>query len=321
MKQNAIKTLLTVNNRALQDLHATCGFDFCAPFGVYQIDGRYTVKQIEKIVAEDGFDSYEDVIAVCTRNRFTYWNFMFQLVTIERGIVNINHKMPYHHKGQGLNTFYRKSDFMELRKSGDTETIIFAQHKKYIKKQIEKTIDLSARFKLLAYDFCYISSANERYINRLYLQRIDASGQKFDHELIGRIIYSHSSYAENIDQVIDKSGYLLQTRRDELQRRAAALRAERKKAAFVVTDNTAKIEELQHLIGERQKELVKALEMAATAAELKKVYDALSVFNGFISAVGNFERLKENDARKSYDGIDDFTRAYTEIYNALTRKE
>lgn len=321
MKQNAIETLLAVDNKALQDLHAACGFDFCAPFGVYQIDGRYTVKQIEKIVAEDGFDSYEDVIAVCTRNKLSDWNFDFQLVTIERGNVNIDHKTRYHDKGRGLNHFYTKNNFNEIRKNEDAETIVFAQHKKYIKKQTEKMIDLSARFEFQNFDVYYSPSENKHYINRLHLQRTDASGQKFVYEIIGRTVYSGSFCVESVDQIIDKSGYLLLARRDELKRRAAALRAERKKAAFVATDNTAKIEELQHLIDERQKELVKALETATTAAELKKVYDALSVFNGFISAVGNFERLKENDARKSYDGIDDFTRAYTEIYNALTREE
>lgn len=209
MKQNAIETLLAVDNKALQDLHATCGFDFCAPFGVYQIDGRYTVKQIEKIIAADGFDSYKDVVAVCTRDKSCDWKVEFHLVTIKRGKFNIDHKSHYHYKGRGFDTFYTKSSFEEVRKNENAETIVFAQHKKYIKKQTEKMIDLSACFKLQKFDVCYDPSKNKHYINRLRLQRTDASGQKFVHKIIGRTIYGGSFCVESIDQVIDKSGYLL----------------------------------------------------------------------------------------------------------------
>lgn len=321
MKQKAIETLLTVDNKALQDLHTVCGFDFCAPFGVYQIKGRYTVKQVEKIVAVDGYNTGNAVIAVCTRDtsRAAYgWSCDFQLVTIKRGGgFEIDYKTPYHHKGRGLDTFYTKGSFEEVRKLDNAETVIFAQHTEHIKKPVKMPVDLSGRFKLLQFDFCTFPATKKRYVNRLRLQRTDASGQKFDHEIIGRVFYSGAPYAESVDQVIDKSGYLLQAGRDELKRRAAALRAEREKAAFVASDNADKVKELEKRITARKAETVKALEAATTAAELEAVEKSLARWRGFAGIVADFERFREKVEKKSFASVAACLTAYNDILKRL----
>lgn len=164
--------------------------------------------RIDFSLAGQGLSGRKNTIAICTRDKSrAVYRADFQLATVKRGGVKIDYKTPYHHKGRGLDTFYTKGSFEEIRKNENAETVIFAQGKEHIKKPVKMAVDLSDRFKLLDFDFCFVPSANKRYVNRLHLQRTDASGQKFDHEIIGQVIYSGAAYAESIDQVIDKSGY------------------------------------------------------------------------------------------------------------------
>ena len=323
-KTAAIKTLLTVNNHGLQDLHTVLGLDFCAPFDAWTINGKFTLNQITNEASKRGYNCRNSVIAVCTRDksRARYgWSCDFNIATVDGGKLEIEYRTPYHDSGRGLDTFTAKKCFEEIRKSKDAETVVFVQDKANLKRPTERKLDVFGRYKLLKFDYCYNTSVNKKYVNRLYLQEIEASGQRFSHEIIGRVFYGGFPYAETIDQVIDKSGYMLEARRNDLKRRAAALKKEREKAAFVASDNGAKIEELQALIVARKAEIVKALEAATTAAELKSVYDSLSTWKGFTGAVSDFERLKERDASKEYSSIKAFTEAYTAIYNALTGKE
>lgn len=317
MKNECIKTLLSAGKYGLKDLHDVLGFDFCAPFGAYIVKGRFTIKQVEKLLVADGYNTGNSVIAVCTRDtsRAAYgWRCGFQLVTIKWGSsFEIDYKTPYHHKGQGLDTFYTKGSFEEVRKSDSAETVIFAQLDKHIKKPCQRafSLDTSERYKLLDFDYCYCHprEENKKYINRLHLQEIGTNGRKIDYK---------ATYAESIDHVIDKSGYFVQLRRADLKRRANALRAEREKAKFAASDNTAKIEELQKLIDGRKQEIITALESANTSSEFEAVAGALGPYKGFAGIVRAFERLKEKDANKSYTSIEAFEREYQRIRDALT---
>lgn len=323
MKNECIKTLLSAGKYSLKDLHDVLGFDFCAPFGAYMVKGRFTIKQVEKLIGADDYNYGNSVIAICTRDKSKPWEKRFHLVTFTHSAISICARTPYRADGWGLDTFYRKSDFESVRKSDSAETVIFAQLDKHIKKPCQRafSLDTSERYKLLDYDYCHVVERNKKYINRLHLQEMGTNGKKIDYDIIGRVFCSGANYAENIDQVIDKSGYFVQLRRADLKRRAAALRADREKAKFAISDNTAKIEELQKLIDERKQEIILNLTLATTADEFKAVGDSIGLYKGFADTVRAFEHLKEKDASKSYRSISEFEQAYTKIRNALTTEE
>lgn len=320
MKNECIKTLLSTGKYGLNDLHDVLGFDFCAPFGAYMVKGRFTIKQVEKLIGADGYNYGNSVIAICTRDKSKSWEKRFHLVTFTHSAISICARIPYRADGWGLDTFYRKSDFEAVRKSDSAETIIFAQLDKHIKKPCQRafSLDTSERYKLLDYDYVRDPRGNKKYISRLELQEIGTNGKKIGCDIIGCGFCSGANYAENIDQIIDKSGYFVKLRRADLKGRAAALRAEREKARFAISDNTAKIEELQKLIDERKQEIILNLTLATTAGEFKAVGDSIGLYNEFADIVSAFERLKEKDTSKSYGSISEFEQAYTKIRNALT---
>lgn len=121
--------------------------------------------------------------------------------------------------------------------------------------------------------------------------------------------------------LIDKSGYLLRERREDLKRRAAALRAEREKAAFLAADNSAKVEELRGMIEARKNELVRQLQQATTAEAVREVEKALCSWKGLGGIMGDFERFERNSAAKKYASIEEADRVYNGIKNALRGEE
>lgn len=167
MTNSSVKKLLSVDRHAMQDLHAVIGFDFNKPFTVWEISGRFTVKQIEKEAEKRGYNNA--VIAVCVRDRYG-WNKDFSLATVRGGVVTIDYKTPYYGNGRGLDTFYAKCSFEDMRKRESAEAVIFAQSRDDIKKPKEKKVDFSERFKVERVNYC-TDGHGARWISRLDLKQ------------------------------------------------------------------------------------------------------------------------------------------------------
>lgn len=315
MKNEAMKTLIQDNKHAMQDLHTVFGFDFCAEFDAWKIDGAYTVRKIEREAEKRGYTTGNSVIAVCTRSE-RIRNRWYHLVTVEPGGgVCIEHKTPYHSDGQRLDYFFTKTDFNDNRKAADAETVVIVQKRDNLKRPTPRKINPFGRYKLL--NFTFYHTNGKRYVDEIKLQELDGSKATLTYEIIGQWFNGSKKYPETIEQVIDSAGYLLNARRDDLKSRAAALKAEREKAAYNATDNASKIAELSGLIAERKRAIVKALEDANTAEELFAVYDSLSNWKGLLHVVSNFECLVRDDSNKEFKSVEQFTRAYNEIRTAL----
>ena len=118
----------------------------------------------------------------------------------------------------------------------------------------------------------------------------------------------------------DKSGYLTYDRRENLRRRAQALREERAKAAYLASDKQQEqIEELCGLIAVRQMELVEALTVANTSQDFKAIAKAIGEYgwNTFSGIVSDYETFCEKTRNKSYPSIEDSDRAYNKIKTSL----
>lgn len=320
MKNNELKKLLSVDVHALQDLHSVLYFDFNKPYFSMYIKGKFTVNQINKIAIENGFKLEESTIAICIKNNSKLWMRDFALVTLCGNTVNIEYRMPYHNKGRGLDYFYRKSDFEDARKNNESETFIFIQRNDNKTKPTKKQRDYTKRFKLINYDYCRTRD-NKEYINRIYLMETDSNGTKFQYDNIGQIIYTGKNYEQNINNIIDKSGYFVKFKREELKRKAAGLRAEREKEKYRAVNNSVQIEELNKLIQKRKLEIIEELKQAETSLELRNVEKQIAYFRGFSGIVADFETFKEKTEKKQYASIEASNRIYNNIKERLTREE
>lgn len=324
MKNNSIALLLSVNKCAMQDLHSVLGLDFCKPFDVFTIRGKYTVKQIQKEAERRNYNLSSSVVAVCTRDRAKEkygWSCNFHLVEIKQsGNIENEYRLPYRSNYKnGLDTFYKKGLFDETRKSADAETVIFIQDKKYIKVPQKKENDYSKRFHLEGFNYLYTSEG--KYIKDVTIKELDSNGRVFTRQLIGQVYYSgYKGYCKTIEEVIDKSGYFVDERRNNLKRRAAALKAEREKAKYRTVDNSAQLEELKTLIQARKLAIIEELKKAETSLELRNIEKMLAYFRGFSGIVADYETFKEKTENKQYSSIEASDRIYNNIKERLTRE-
>ena len=314
----ATKKLLTESGaHALQDLHKIFGFDFCAPYNAYIIQGKYTINQIRKLTSADGYTPENSVTIVCThdKNRAGFYDGNFHLVEIDR-YNKIDIDFSYPRSPSNIGIFWAKYQFEDVRKKDTAETIVFCQMLDSLKHPTKKSPDFSERVKVLqARKYCHYYGEKVKYISGFDFKVLNGKGEKYDYK-ISR--YQFKEEPTELTSIIDKSGYLLVDRRDNLKRRAQALRAEREKAAADAIDNSAKIEILRELLAERKPEIIEQLKRAETSEQVEKVADALNRWRGFGGLLYDFEKLQERETNKEYKSIEQFERAYLNIYNPLT---
>lgn len=116
---------------------------------------------------------------------------------------------------------------------------------------------------------------------------------------------------ETLADILDKSGYYIRDRRENLKRRANALRAERKKAAYNKTDTAADVEEVKTAANALRKAYADAISAAdlATAAELIRFdYRPDRLKYAFIDAA-DYINAATMKAYKSQDAADKAKRA------------
>lgn len=126
-----------------------------------------------------------------------------------------------------------------------------------------------------------------------------------------------SYYIRRNDIVFDKCGNNLTDRRNDLIRRAEALRRERKRAAYLETDDTGKVKELENRIAATKAAIVKELEAAATPDEFDKVGKKCDGWHGLRWVVWHFESYKKRTAEKDFPSVEAAAGAYNEIIKEL----
>lgn len=330
MDIKSIKELIKTNvYEGFKTLHDIFGFNYLKPYGLYHIAGRFTFNQIEKMIAADGYTINNSVIAVLVRDPSHAYSNKFHLIRYN-GSIDIDFKIYRYtceYRGRDYNreidTFYRKSDLESMRKRDTAETIIIVQLVPDLHMPTPKKGDYNYlnRFNINSdIDISYSGYNGKSYINGITIKDY-TDGHKISREYIGRVFYtsnaSNGRYKTDIRDIIDKSGYFVDDRRENLKRRAAALKAEREKAAFIAADNTEKIDSLYRAILSRRDDIISILSHATTAADFKRVEDIFNRWNGFADIVSDYERLKARDAAKEYSSMESFNKVYNDLVNRL----
>lgn len=316
------RELLSVHPHALRGLHNIYGFDFQQPHTVLYMAGNYTVKKIEKAAAAAGYGTDAEIVLLTRSNGRRAWNRDFSVVEIRNGKAETDFsdavRASFNYQLIPFDYFYCKGSFEEVRKDADAETYVFIQKREFLKKPEKKPVDFSQRFHLAQVRYSWTSNGSKKYVSSLELYETTTDGKrKIEYGERSRYYAAFSNRQEDTGELIDKSGYLLQERREDLKRRAAKLRAERAKAAFMAADNSAKVEELRGMIEARKNELVQQLQQATTAEAVREVEKALCTWKGLGGIMSDFERFERNSAAKKYASIEEADKVYNGIKNAL----
>lgn len=307
-KETAVSLLHAVPN-ALRGLHDAFGFDFEQPFTVLHSVIGFTVNKIQKALQAEGYaDSFASLLVY--DKSWPCW----RVATLDHGKVKavfercelprwweLGYEEPF-------DDFYTKGSFEELRKAG-SEVYVVAQEPAYFRaKQEAKALDPSRRYR--------VENATWDYDYTVNAVPLDSKGLPVKYHQPAHRLHEEPAPAD----CFDKSGYLVYDRRENLRRRAQALREERAKAAYLASDKQQEqIEELCGLIAVRQMELVEALTVANTSQEFMAVAKSIGEYSwhSFSGIVSDYETFCEKTRNKSYPSIEDSDRAYNKIKTSL----
>lgn len=324
-----IQTLTAINKYTPRAVHDNFGIDYNKPFFGASINGRFTVNQILKQIRAAEIDPAEAVNIILIRDTSRIgWRKGWYAVTISAaGRVDIEHRDKYYSSDTtrtkaGFDWFFRKADFEDLRKDEDAAAVIISQRREDTHKPEPKTLDRAGaveRYKLIEIQYALESHGGRRYVHEITIQRRTDAGTRENIPSHGQIIYSNSFRPGDVAEVIDKSGYLTRERREELKRRARALKAEREKAAYIQTDDAEKVKELETLFEAKKAEVARALQTARTWDEMKAAAAMIEDYKtGLKWAAYDLDRYKQNTAGKKYKSIEAATAAYNAIRAKLT---
>lgn len=317
------KKLLDLSRKAMRGLHDLFGYDFCKPHEILYLDGKFTVKQVNKLAASAGYGAKSEIVLL-TRNKARegcYDGGLHVVRIVGEGFeVEFSRRIPYYgNRGEPFKCFYRKGNFDNMRKSVLNETWIILQAREFLRLPPQEIkLDLTERFRIGKVDMSRYNG--ESYVNRVELFRRDGKGERMKYETHGKYLWEGMWKPASVYDIFDKSGWYLRARREDLKRRADFLRADRKKAAYLNIDNTGKVEELQALIDRRKRELAAQLLTATTEKEINAIYNALG-WRGLYGIVRDFEFFREKTESRKFSSIEESDRAYNAIKEKLEQRK
>lgn len=235
------KELISENNKAFQFLHNAKGFDFEKDYFITKLEGRFTFNTVKKAIGENMAGDYTAAL-ILKPNKEHYWSEKIYYIEMDQQAgkfepLRINNVTYW---GFDIDYFISKGDFEEVRKNKTDHIYIIAQKSEYLRTEKKpNTFDYYQRFRYIPSQWgekCGDGHGNT-YINKLTLMLLDGSAKQVEYNTGA---YHYKEKPATVADVIDNSGYLLLERRRELKRRAAALRAERAKAAAMAADFSEK---------------------------------------------------------------------------------
>lgn len=291
MKTNAIiREMIKEDKNIFKALNQCYGFNFELPFSVAKIKGSFTIGKILEEI-EKKHNTADSKVVILVKSDKTWRRDKLMGVEIVGSGSNdfciTHHKRWYDFKTK-LDDYSRKSDFNDERKIATA---------------------------------CYIVAQKQTLLSGAYKEKTFDLLERFDDREQKRYKASRNSYryyyGRKEDPVFDKSGYYLNDKRDNLKRRAEALRSEREKAGFLATDNRVIIENLRTRLMEFKKVLAVNLINATTSKEVSKIAESLKWYNGLEGAFKDFERLEEGENKKTFSSVGSFNRALADINKTL----
>ena len=309
--------LLKEAPRAFQFINNIFHVDFNADYEIVKANNAFTVNTIKKEATAAGYKPEESEIILLVKGTRAWDCDKLQILELENDKFNYSFRDIFRNKRtyppRPLDDFYTRKDAEEARKKA-AYTYIILQKKENATPENPHTVNRCERFK-------YISNEtynNGEYVTRVHTTRTDDNGSGYTINDHGQYVYtSQLEKYRTLAEIIDKSGYITMDKRENLKRRAAALKAEREKAAYIETDNAGKIAELWKQANAKKLEIAEELKNATTGEQIARIGDKLWKYNALGGIYKSLERLEERDNEKQYKSIETFEAAAADIENAL----
>ena len=325
MKNNEITRELKAKDKNIfRALNQCYGFNFEKDFELVKLEAPFTIgKALNAVYAEHYNPTKYSVDAKGSRviallipsNR---WNNdkikSVQIYGTGASDFDIEHGKRWFDFKTSFDYYFKKGDFNEDRKNAEAVYII-----------AQKNIDLARVYQKYEADFtdnnqrytvtrCNKSTKFYRSENQFdYISSVDLLTRDNKKKVNYGVRYRGGSEIREIENVIDKAGYIVNYKRLELQSKADELRKERAANKYKNTDNTAIIDAVKERAENLKKSLVEMLAAAKTSEDIKACANLIKYYDGLEGVFDDVERLAEKDSEKKFDSI----AAFNEFVNRI----
>lgn len=233
--------LLKENAKALQYLHHAHGFDFEKPFFLGSFPGRFTYKMVADMIAANIGPEYVAALLIKPATRVGSFERLHH-VTMHRGKFTVDCKPRFTAWTRfNIDFFFGVGHFEETRKQRTERVYIVAQKPEYIViPKNEIPLESGTRYRIDAGSWRGgITKAGDgrgnTWISEIVLKATDGKRENVTFKPWGNF-YPAERRSDDINDYIDKSGYILRFRRMDLKRRALALKAQHDAERLEKTD-------------------------------------------------------------------------------------
>ena len=284
--EKILKELLSHDKHFLQILHQGFNFDFMQEVNAAIIEGSFTHNSVKKAAGVD-FSEHNACLII---TGVKYQESRLFVVPIYASGFGLSIPGRVHWSfGGHYDYFNNKSRFEAIRKEKNITTFVIFQERRLEKIYSQFTPDFSERYKYIS----KIGLSDGRWrngISRITLKD-SASGATFDYKPEKGFSSTETTY------FVDKSGYIAEPHKNDLIRRAAALKADRKKAAAAAVDFSGDIAKLDCIAAAKKAAIIKALSAATDYNSLSPAETALRRFSWVLMDI---EHFKTAAAKKSF---------------------
>ena len=298
--------LLKDRPQAFRQLHKLYGFDFKSDFIYYEHTGNFTVNSLLKNAGNEAGAQlnpidYKMVLLVKPFLKYREENtntwYLVDIDGYNKPSVDVGNIYSKSGIYDGLDYFFTLSDFNNERKDKKVKAVLMAQKGTLLKPEKVNFIDYGERYAVA--DVSTISYKDGKYISSVTVK--DGNGRKTVLKQYGRDI-------KTVDDLIDKSGYIVNERRAELKRRAEAIRAEREKADFLKADLSKYLYDAKNRMNDVKSVISDYMLKAQISGDIAKInfYKLERVFN-------LYERLTAGIQGKTFASINSVERIYNDM--------
>lgn len=295
MKIKTVNALLKEERKALQFLHAGYGFDFESPFFIKKIEGKFTFNMVKKAIEEKLPGDYTAAALVLPEPRWKNDKARLHIMDIGAARFNIPDRRALQIWKYNIDEFYGVGDFEETRKNKTKAIYIIAQNNEFLKPQKARSIDPNKRYKINTkhwrggVETCGDGCGNS-WIEKIEIIPRDGWRGALEYITSGR--YMKHERSNDINDYIDKSGYLIHSKRKELKARAIDLKKARDLAALEKADFTAREKELKEKLNRAKAFLAGLVEKAQTSDDARTIGKAQ---NYLLQVFWKWERIAGRD--------------------------
>ena len=315
---NATKELLKDNPKVLQFLHDFRGFDFCKPFEVVKNYGTFTVNSIKKAIGKSSFYGLNITILLKREGERTNNLYIAYITENEklRGYANkdVLYFDAYERK---IETTDSVEDFEHIRKKETEYIYIIYQTEKYRMTALPKPykvykIDTARRYKLIKARSTYYGAKAVIGISSIEIKDTTTNS--------GPLLYDFPVMTKHVPkttkEIIDKSGYIIIDRRNDLRQRAAARRAEKEKAEYLRRDFSEENKRTREELIKTARKAAEMLNIAEEEADFTRIKNCVDALRW---AAFYLQIHEEKTAKKEFASIDAFRGSIESIKDDIAR--